>query len=68
MFQAKQLLTATAVAALLTAGSASAALKVGDTAPNFTLPGSNGADTTLYEVLGEQIVVLAFYPKAFTGG
>lgn len=57
-----------AAASLATASSASAALEVGDTAPDFTLPGSNQAETTLSEVVGEKNVVLAFFPKAFTGG
>ena len=57
----------TAAAALASAGAASAALGVGDMAPDFTLPGSDG-ETTLSSFRGEQNVVLAFFPKAFTGG
>ena len=62
------------LAALLTAavfgsaGAASAALEVGDAAPDFTLPGSDGNDVTLSAVIEEKNVVLAFFPKAFTGG
>jgi peroxiredoxin len=37
------------------------ALKVGDTAPDFTLPSSNGKQTSLYEVLKENSVVLSFF-------
>ncbi len=58
----------TAAAVIVTAGAASAALEVGDTAPDFTLPGSDDNDATLSAVLAEHNVVLAFFPKAFTGG
>ncbi len=58
----------TAAAALASAGAASAALEVGDMAPDFTLPGSDDSETTLSSFRGEQNVVLAFFPKAFTGG
>ena len=51
----------------LVTGTASAALVVGDEAPDFTLPGTDGADTTLSSFRGEKNVVLAFFPKAFTG-
>lgn len=57
-----------AAGALATAGAASAALEVGDKAPDFTLPGSDGTTISLSSVLGEKNVVLAFFPKAFTGG
>ncbi len=56
------------LAALAATASGAADLEVGDAAPDFTLPGSNGAETTLSEVIGEKNVVLAFFPKAFTGG
>lgn len=42
-------------------------LKVGDQAPNFSLPGTDGKTHTLASYRG-QSVVLAWYPKAFTGG
>jgi len=53
--------------ALLLPFAASAAPEVGDAAPNWTLPGSDGADHTLADLRG-QYVVIAFFPKAFTGG
>ena len=56
------------VAALASAGAASASLKVGDAAPDFTLPGTDGKEATLSSYAGEKNVVLAFFPKAFTGG
>lgn len=43
-------------------------LKVGDSAPDFTLPSTTGKPVTLSEFRGKKIVVLAFYPAAFTGG
>ena len=45
----------------------SADLKVGDMAPNFSLPGSDGKTHSLSELRGKT-VVLAWFPKAFTGG
>jgi peroxiredoxin Q/BCP len=46
---------------------AAAALKVGDLAPDFTLPGTDGKTYTLSQLKGHT-VVLAWYPAAFTGG
>lgn len=43
-------------------------LKVGDVAPNFTLPSTTGSDFTLADYRGKKVVVLAFFPKAFTSG
>ena len=43
-------------------------LKVGDTAPDFTLPSTTGDKVTLSSFRGKQSVVLAFFPAAFTGG
>jgi len=47
---------------------AAADLKVGDKAPAFTMKGSDGKTYTLDDFKGKQAVVLAWYPKAFTGG
>lgn len=59
----------TAAAALLFAGAARAeAPKVGDKAPEFTLKGSDGKTYKLSDFKGKQAVVVAWYPKAFTGG
>ncbi len=55
-------------AAMAAAGTASAALAVGDAAPDFTLPGTDGKDAMLSAFKGKKNVVLAFFPKAFTGG
>lgn len=43
-------------------------LKVGDMAPDFTLPSTAGKPVTLSDFRGKKNVVLAFYPAAFTGG
>jgi len=41
---------------------------VGDFAPAFTLPGSDGKTHRLADFKGKEAVVLAWFPKAFTGG
>jgi len=43
------------------------ALKAGDKAPDFTLPGDNGTEISLSALRGEK-VVLYFYPKDDTPG
>jgi thioredoxin-dependent peroxiredoxin len=45
-----------------------AELKAGDVAPEFSLPGSDGKTYSLASFKGKQVVVLAWFPKAFTGG
>ena len=44
------------------------ALKAGDKAPDFKLKGSDGKEYTLKQFAGKQAVVIAWFPKAFTGG
>lgn len=41
---------------------------VGDRAPDFTLNGSDGVAYSLEQFRGKKNVVLAWFPKAFTGG
>jgi thioredoxin-dependent peroxiredoxin len=43
-------------------------LEPGDVAPAFSLPGSDGRTYTLADYKGKEVVVLAWFPKAFTGG
>jgi peroxiredoxin Q/BCP len=43
-------------------------LKPGDPAPAFKLEGSDGRTYSLADFAGKQVVVLAWFPKAFTGG
>ncbi len=45
-----------------------AELKVGDAAPAFELKGSDGKTYSLKDFAGKKAVVLAWFPKAFTGG
>jgi peroxiredoxin Q/BCP len=42
-------------------------LKVGEAAPAFEMPGSDGRTHRLSDYKGKA-VVLAWFPKAFTGG
>ncbi len=42
-------------------------LNVGDQAPNWTLPGSDGSDHTLADLRGQHVVI-SFFPKASTYG
>jgi len=62
----------TAGAALLALASTltvqAAPLRVGDKAPDFTLPDQNGNKVSLSQFAGKKNVVLAFYVLAFTGG
>jgi len=46
-------------------------LKQGDMAPDFTIAGrmnTSGKDIKLSDYRGKKVVVLAFFPAAFTGG
>ncbi len=55
--------------ALGAAGAASAApLAVGDKAPDVSLPSTRGETVKPADYRGKKNVVLAFFPKAFTGG
>ncbi len=58
--------------AWMTAPEATAArqlpLKVGDPAPPFTLQGSDGREYHLSDYRDKQVVVLAWFAKAFTSG
>ena len=54
--------------ATTTTASTTAELKVGDQAPDFTLPATDGKTYTLSKDLKGKWVVLAWFPKAFTGG
>ena len=58
-----------ALGALLTASAAHAAdLAPGAKAPDFALAGSDGREHRLADSVGKHGVVLAWFPKAFTGG
>jgi peroxiredoxin Q/BCP len=67
-----KLLLLSAASLILTAASAGgqqapAGLNVGDKAPDFSLPGTDGKTHKLTDYQGKT-VVLAWFPKAFTGG
>ena len=72
-------MVALGIASLLAVGTAATAqaqqaaiahtnLKVGDAAPDFTLPDNGGKAVHLADYKGKKNVVLAFYVLAFTGG
>jgi cytochrome oxidase Cu insertion factor (SCO1/SenC/PrrC family) len=64
-------LAATAPALAQTKKESSHMLKIGDTAPDFTLKffdGTDLKDVKLSDYRGKKNVVLAFYIFAFTGG
>ena len=68
MKRAFRLLSAAVIAAgALTTPALAQELKVGDPAPDFTLPGTDGKTYNLGQLKGHW-VVLAWFPKAFTGG
>jgi peroxiredoxin Q/BCP len=65
------LLACSAFAAVLTAQQITPPkthLKVGDEAPDFTLPDTDNKPEKLSDFRGKKAVVLAFFPAAFTGG
>jgi len=64
---AKVALMAT-VALIALSGQLASALEEGDKAPDFALQASDGKTYTLSEFVGVRPVVIAFFPKAFTGG
>ena len=57
-----------AMCAAFAAAAGAGELQPGDTAPNFELTGSDGKTYKLSDFQNKQTVVLAWFPKAFTGG
>lgn len=53
---------------LLAAADTPMRVAVGDVAPDFSLSATNGKTEKLADYRGKKTVVLAFFPKAFTGG
>ena len=47
---------------------AMAELKIGDDAPDFEMIGSDGKTYRLADFVGKRAIVMAWFPKAFTGG
>lgn len=68
MEQFKYIRVILACLVLLLSGPAWAELQVGDKAPDFSLPGTDGKTHSLADYRGQKPVVLAFFPKAYTGG
>jgi AhpC/TSA family len=60
--------TATPASAEAPPATATPSLARGDKAPDFSLEGSDGKQHTLAEHAGKEVVVVAWFPKAFTGG
>jgi len=62
------LLTVNAIALAQQPQAPKTNLKIGDPAPDFTLPDTHGQQVKLSDFRGKKQVVLAFYVLAFTGG
>lgn len=63
-----RMMKAVLVTILALSAQLAAALEVGDQAPDFSLQASDGQTYTLSQFIGVRPVVIAFFPKAFTGG
>jgi peroxiredoxin Q/BCP len=61
------LIAATAFVSMLGTMAFAQELKIGDKAPDFSMVGSDGKTHSLADLTGKT-VVLAWFPKAFTGG
>ena len=62
-------IAAAAVALLVVwEGAVAGGLEVGQTAPDFTLEGSDSKTYSLSDFKGKEAVVLAWFPKAYTRG
>ncbi len=58
-------------AAVVVAGQAACAedtIKMNEMVPDFELKGSDGMTYKMADLRGKKAVVIAWYPKAFTGG
>ena len=64
----KRIISVMMAVATATVLSMAEPLKVGDDAPNFEMKGSDGKTYKLSDFKGKKPVVIAWYPKAFTGG
>ena len=72
MLRTALMIAVTAFLATSLAGDAGAAektpIKVKAMGPDFELKGSDGKSYKLSDFKGKKAVVIAWYPKAFTGG
>lgn len=64
----KRVIVFCAAAALAVGNLGAAELKQGDPAPTFSMEGTDGKTVTNETFKGKKAVVIAWYPKAFTGG
>ena len=64
----KRLTEVALMATVALSSQLASALEEGDKAPDFALQASDGKTYTLSEFVGVRPVVIAFFPKAFTGG
>lgn len=53
---------------LVACSTAKGEVKVGDPLPDFALQGSDGVTYSSTDLIGKQAIVIAWFPKAFTGG
>jgi thioredoxin-dependent peroxiredoxin len=67
MPQWRRLLPAAVFACMVAIPASGDELKIGDKAPDFKMVGSDGKTYSLADLKGKT-VVLAWFPKAFTGG
>ena len=68
-YKGNALVVSSICAALLSfAGGSAMGIEEGDKAPDFSLQSSDGKAYSLSEFTGVRPVVIAFFPKAFTGG
>ena len=63
-----RLLTAACLLLTMSCMTSAADLKVGDKCPDFTMKGSDGKTYKLGDMKGKTAFVIAWFPKAFTGG
>ena len=54
------------LASVLVGAAVAAALEVGEKAPDFTLPSTLGAEISLSQFRGKQLVLLDFYAQDFS--
>ena len=68
MKQNFRLLSVALAVGLMTTPARAQELNVGDAAPDFTLEGTDGKTYSLSKELKGRWLVLAWFPKAYTGG
>lgn len=64
----KLILTTLVAGAVMMTGNVQAEVATGDDAPDWEMVGSDGKTYSSDQFKGKQAYVIAWYPKAFTGG